>query len=84
MTQAQFQKIRQFLPNKNRLTGEPGWYTQLAEKLGRSEIWVQKAAKNQDGLHSDELDEAILQMVQNQRIKRQHHRKKLRKFTRAI
>jgi|GEM_PF-3512890 len=83
MTPSQFQSIRKYLPNKNRLTGEPGWYVQLAEKFDRSLIWVQKAAKNQDGLNSPELDEAIMQMVAEEKMRIRHHRKKVRKFVKA-
>jgi len=83
MTPSQFQSIRKFLPNKNRLTGEPGWYIKLARKFSRSEIWVQKAAKNQDGLTSPELDDAIMQMVSEEKMRIKHHRKKVRKFVKA-
>jgi len=35
----------------------------LSNEFNRSAVWVQKAAKDQGGLHSDELDIAILRMA---------------------
>ena len=70
MKPEQFKKIRKYLPNKNRRTGAPGWYTAMALKLGMSEVWVQKAAKDQDGLHSDDLDREILRVAEETRMKK--------------
>lgn len=48
---------------QNRRTGDPGLYVKLSNEFNRSAVWVQKAAKDQGGLHSDELDIAILRMA---------------------
>jgi len=82
MTPAQFRKIRRHLPNKNRLTGEPGWYVQIAQQLGMSEIWVQRAAKDHGGLHSAELDEAILEMARKGKQRRMELNYRIRNFDR--
>lgn len=82
MNRENFDRLRPYLPNKNRLTGTPGWYTQLAAKLGRSEIWVQKAAKDDAGLHSDELDNAILELATETMNRQQQIKRQLRRFAR--
>lgn len=52
----------------------------LANQFKHSEVWVQKAAKDQNGLHSDELDKAILEMAKEYKNVKESILREIRKI----